>query len=867
MALSPMMKFYLTLKEQYQDAIVLFRLGDFYEMFFEDAKLASELLDLTLTGRDCGMEERAPMCGVPHHAVDGYISKLIAAGHKVAICEQLSDPKAGKGMVERDVVRVITPGTVIEDDILESKRNNYLACVCIVGSQYALAWLDISTGEFQVMQAQFDDFGAVEDMLVTISPAEILANERACELTKDLSAIRLGRLPKFQNYPSWAFEYDNATQILNKQFEISTLQVFEFADKKIAVCACGALMQYVSETQKRTLAHLRGIQYVQSSQYLILDANTRRNLELTETARGGSRKGSLLAVLDETKTNMGARNLRRWLEQPLRNVEKIRKRLDAVEELVSDTRVRKNLAEVLSQIKDIERLTSKIAYGNPGPRDLLALGASLAVVPQLKAWLAECKSALLCETNDNIFALEEICKLLSEAIDPESPVSVKDGGFIRTGYRAELDQLRQAKELSVQWLAELEAKEREETQIKNLKISYNRVFGYYIEVSKGNLDKVPFRYQRKQTLANGERYVTQELKEIEDRVLSATDNALALELKLFEELKLRLTQALSELQSTARNIAAADTIYAFATVAVANRYCKPMVAEDSDTIRIQEGRHPVVEALGKQGLFVPNDTLLDESQNRTMIITGPNMAGKSTYMRQVALITLMAHIGSFVPATQAEIALTDRIFTRIGASDDVAYGQSTFMVEMVEVATILHNATNRSLLILDEIGRGTSTLDGLSIARAVVEDVNMRIRCKTLFSTHYHELTEMEKTNEGVQNFKIIAAERDKGIVFLHKIMRGGTNKSFGIEVAKLAGVPKGVIARAKEISAQLERNSIVEKLAGDDAPLLQYAQLAQQSQQHSALADALRMIDVNSLTPMQALMKLSELVAQAHEE
>lgn len=868
MALSPMMKFYLTLKESYQDAIVLFRLGDFYEMFFEDAKIASEILDLTLTGRDCGLEERAPMCGVPYHAVDGYISKLIAAGHKVAICEQLSDPKESKGMVDRDVVRVITPGTVIEDDILESKRNNYLACVMLESNHYAIAWLDISTGEFRVLQDTYSDFSAIEDMLATIAPAEILANSAAYEAYKSLPTFRQGRYAKMQAYPDWAFGYDNATKILTTQLQIATLQVFEFADQKASVGACGALMQYVAETQKRTLAHLSNIVPVRSNEYLILDANTRRNLEITEPAHAfNGKKGTLLYVLDVTRTSMGARNLRRWLEQPLRNPAQIQARLDAVAELVENHRVRNNLEELLSRIKDVERLTSKIAYGNPGPRDLVALRNSLAVIPEIKQWLDTCHSDLIKRTNEGIFALEPIFNLLDDAICDEPPVTVKDGGFIRQGYCNALDDLRQAKERSVQWLAELEAKEREETQIKNLKISYNRVFGYYIEVSKSNLDKVPFRYQRKQTLANGERYITEELKQIENKLLNAADQALATELQLFDQIKSELLQVLAQLQSTARGIATLDTLYAFASVSVANRYCKPELVPTDEATCIKDGRHPVVEALLKHGQFVPNDTTLDLHADRTMIITGPNMAGKSTYMRQVALITLMAHSGCFVPASSAKIALTDRIFTRIGASDDVAFGQSTFMVEMVEVATILHNATRASLLILDEIGRGTSSLDGLSIARAVLEDVNMRIGCRTLFSTHYHELTDMEHTHEGIRNFKIVAAERNNGIVFLHKIMRGGTNKSFGIEVAKLAGVPKNVIKRAKELSAEQERNAIVQQLSNDDAPLVQYAQIATNSQKNASIVDALAMIDVNALTPMQALTKLSELVHAAQEE
>lgn len=862
MPLSPMMKFYMTLKESYPDAILLFRLGDFYEMFFDDAKTASEVLGLTLTGRDCGMEERAPMCGVPYHAVDGYISKLIANGYKVAICEQLSDPKLSKGLVERDVIRVITPGTVIEDDILEDKKSNYLACLCADQKEYALAWIDLSTGEFNVLQSRYDDFSAIEDMLITVSPAEILCNDAVYSMAKNLSAVRMGRLPKFQNYYDWAFDYKSANELLCKQFGVATLAIYELEGKKLAVAAGGAMLNYVNETQKRSLAHLSGIKYVTSSQYLLLDANTRRNLELCETARDGSKKATLLWVLDRTRTNMGARNLRRWIEQPLRDVDKINRRLNAVEELTKNSRVRLNLFELLSNIKDIERLTSKIAYANPGPRDLLALKHSLAAVPQIKQLLSQCRSDMLSRLNDSIFELEAIKNLIEDAIDEDAPAMMKDGGYIRRGYNAELDALHDAKTMGKQWLAQLEADEKEKTQIKNLKIGYNKVFGYYIEVSKGNVDKVPFRYQRKQTLTTGERYITQELKEIEDKLIGAVENGLLLESRLFEEIKTELVKVLPHLQSTARGLADCDTVLSLSVAAVENHYCKPQIEESTDCIRIVDGRHPVVEKIRNSEEFVPNDTELDCCQNRTMVITGPNMAGKSTYMRQVALITLMAHIGSFVPAKKAVISLTDRIFTRIGASDDVAYGQSTFMVEMVEVATILQNATYRSLLILDEIGRGTSTFDGLSIARAVMEDVNQRIRCKTLFSTHYHELTEMENAMDGVKNFKIIAAERDKGIIFLHKIMRGGTNKSFGIEVAKLAGLPPKVIARAKEISKILEKTPL-QLDQSQDAPLFQAAaDLAA-----DPIREELKGIDLDNTSPMQALVILGELAERAKND
>ncbi len=858
MALSPMMKFYLTLKEKYNDSLLFFRLGDFYEMFFDDAKIASKELDLTLTGRDCGLEERAPMCGVPFHAADGYIAKLVQKGYKVAICEQLTAPEQGK-LVERDVIRVVTPGTVIEDNILDDKKNNYLACVFANEKCYALSWIDVSTGEFNTFQSEYKEFSSIEDILSTFAPSEIIANEFAYNQSKDLSSVRVGRLPKFQKYFDWAFDYDTAYNALLKQFNISTLSKFEFDDKKFAVSAAGALINYVNDTQKRSLAHISSIRYVQNNKYLIMDNNCRRNLEICENTRDSSKKATLLWVLDKTKTNMGARNLRRWLEQPLRDSKAINDRLDSVEELVQNTRMRTNLGEFLSDIRDIERLTSKVAYGTPTPKDLLALGLSLQSLPKIKQILTNAQTLMLVNIQKDIYLLEDVAKKLVDAISENAPALMKDGGFIKEGYNHELDELRHAGSLGKQWLANLETQEKESTGIKNLKVGYNKVFGYYIEVSKTNVDKVPYRYQRKQTLTTGERYITQELKEIEEKLLGAKENALEIENKIFEELKLELLQVIPELQSTSRAIAYCDSLLSLAVVAIANNYVKPVINDTIEGITIKSGRHPVVESLLKSNEFVPNDTELDCCQNRTMIITGPNMSGKSTYMRQVALITLMAHIGSFVPAKSANIAITDRIFTRIGASDDLAYGQSTFMVEMVEVATILQNATFRSLLILDEIGRGTSTFDGMSIARAVLEDVNNRIRCKTLFSTHYHELTEMEDTLDGVKNFKILASEMEKGVVFLHKIARGGTNKSFGIEVAKYAGIPQNVIKRAKEISKLLESNPLTmqKKTEIDDNNLFEMSKDAE-------LKDIISKIDIENITPMQAIGKLAELIEVA---
>lgn len=860
MALSEMMKYYLSLKEKYNDSLLFFRLGDFYEMFFDDAKTASRELDLTLTGRNCGLEERAPMCGVPYHAADGYIAKLVQKGYKVAICEQLSAPEQGK-LVERDVIRVVTPGTVIEDNILDDKKNNYLACINANEKSYALAWIDVSTGEFNTIQSDYGDFSSIEDVLATFSPSEIICNEFAYEQAKNLSSIRIGRLPKFQKYYDWAFDYKTAYNLLLKQFNVTTLAKFEFEDKKFAVSASGALINYVNETQKRSLAHISSIRYVQNNKYLIMDNSCRRNLEICENTRDTSKKATLLWVLDKTKTNMGARCLRRWLEQPLRDSKAIKARLDSVEEFINNTRMRSNLADTLNGIRDIERLTSKVAFGSPSPRDLLALGLSLKTLPTVKQILASATTPMLKKIYENIFLLEEIAEKLTSAIMENPPAILKDGGYIRDGYDKELDELRNAGVLGKQWLANLESQEKESTGIKNLKVGFNKVFGYYIEVSKTNIDKVPYRYQRKQTLTTGERYITQELKEIEDKLVGAKDKALEIESRIFEELKLELIKVIPHLQSTSRSISYCDALLSLATVAIANNYVKPTINEKIEGIDIKNGRHPVVEALLKNNEFVPNDTQLDCCQNRTMIITGPNMSGKSTYMRQVALITLMAHIGSYVPAKSASISITDRIFTRIGASDDLAYGQSTFMVEMVEVATILQNATFRSLLILDEIGRGTSTFDGMSIARAVLEDVNNRIRCKTLFSTHYHELTEMENSLDGVKNYKVLASEMDKGVVFLHKITRGGTNKSFGIEVARYAGIPQQVIRRAKEISKLLESNPLtMQKDTLDEHNLLD---ISKDNQLKNEILD----IDVENLTPMQALTTLAKLVDIAKKD
>ena len=856
--MSQMMKSYLQLKENYKDCIVFYRLGDFYEMFFDDAVLVSRLLDLTLTGRNCGLEERAPMCGVPYHAVDTYLSKLIALGYKVAVCEQLNTPEeAGGKLVDRDVVRVITPGTVIEDTLLDEKKNNYLACIYSGKDACAIAWIDISTGEFCTCQTDGASVEGVEPMLSMLTPAEIICNAPAKKESEKFSDIRLGKLPVFNAYSEDAFKLNKAEKLLNEHFTTSTLDGFGLKGKEVCVCACGALMSYVYETQKRCLTHINTIRYVNNSAYMFMDAHTRANLEILQCARDNKRKASLLWVLDKTRTSMGGRLLYKILERPLRDRAKIQNRLDAVEELIGRVKESAALDEILKDVKDIERLTSKLSYETMIlPKDLLSLKQSLQAMPGIKANLSLYTSDLLCALNSNIFALEDIANLLELSISEKCPAATKDGGFIKDGFSEELDEYRRAGTESAAWLADIEAKEREATGIKNLKVGYNKVFGYYIEVNKSASDRVPPYFIRKQTLLNNERYITEELKAIEDKILGSNEKAIKLEHDILKEIIRELTSRISQLQSTARNVAYLDVLLSFAKTAKENNYVKPTISRDLSTT-IKDGRHPVVEQLMKKNEFVPNDAYLDCGQDRLMIITGPNMSGKSTYMRQIALITLMAHIGSFVPAKQANIALADRIFTRIGASDDLSYGQSTFMVEMVEVAEILHNATMNSLVIMDEIGRGTSTLDGLSIAVAVAEDIAKRIRCKTMFSTHYHEMTALEGMVEGVKNYKVTAAENKNTVIFLHKVMRGGTNKSFGIEVARLAGLPKPVTGRAKALSKQLEKSPLKLEEETDDVNLITISE-------NNALKDKLSSIDMDVMTPMQAFTTLNELVDAA---
>ena len=848
-----MLEHYFAIKEQYQDCIIFYRLGDFYEMFYDDAKEASRVLDLTLTARG-----PAPMCGVPYHACDTYIAKLINAGYKVAICEQLTEPQKGK-MVERDVIRVITPGTVIEDTILEESRNNYIMSIYKLGEVLSVCYADITTGEFNIETMKENIDVNLSDTLTRIMPKEVIGNGEAKELYSALQIQKLGILPRFSQYFDWAFGYDRCDKNLKTQFGDNYSKVFDLEGNKNAKICAGALIEYLNETQKRLMSNINKINVVKNKDFMMLDPNTRRNLELTESIRERKKYGSLLWLLDKTKTSMGARKMRKIFDEPLRVSKTINERLNAVEEIVKKIILRDKLSETLSKINDIERLSGKIAYGNVNPKDLLSLKKSLEVLPLLKGILSE--TATLSKYNEEIADFEDIRDLLERAIKEDAPYILRDGGFIKDGFNTELDTLRNMKNDGKAYKDALEQSEREKTGISNLKIGYNRVFGYYIEVNRKDSDKVPLYYERKQTISNNERYITAELKELEDKILSADENAIKLENKLFGIIKETLLGYVQHLQRAAKVISDIDCLLSFALVAVKNNFVKPTINNSINHIKIVDGRHPVVEAFLREGGFIANDTYLDGEDNQVMIITGPNMAGKSTYMRQVALITFMAHIGCFVPAKSAEISICDRIFTRVGASDDLAFGQSTFMVEMSEVANILASATKDSLIVLDEIGRGTSTFDGLSIAWAVVEHIAKNLTAKTLFATHYHELTDLEGVLSGVKNYKVSVKELDSGVVFLHKILRGGANKSFGIEVARLAGVSSDVIKRANEISEKLEK--VNKKLDLDI-----FKEDKEKAEENNKLAQEIlsivRDIDINRISPMTAFDILADLVSKA---
>ena len=860
MALSPMMQQYVLTKEKYKDAILLYRLGDFYEMFFEDAVTASKELDLTLTGKMCGLDERAPMCGIPYHALDGYLAKLIEKGYKVAICEQLTEPKKGVKLVERDVVRVITPGTLIDSNLLDDKKNNYILSACLDGRIVGVAYTDISTGIIYLAEQNLNQFN---DLLVRVRPSEIICNKNLAEIADKLLATKLQIIPNFQVRAFENFDFDECYKTLTNQ--IDKKELIGLTDKKQTIISAGILINYLLETQKRSLSHINTISYIQDSEFMAIDSNTRRNLELTETIKDRKKRGSLLWLLDKTQTSMGSRCLRTYIEQPLYDEKLINQRLNGVEELVKNIVVRDALTSLLGSVYDIERLCGKVSYNNLTPKDTIALKNSLSVLPEIKEKLSGFKSTILKNIAKDIYDYSSIYNMLDSAIVENPPYVLKDGGFIKKGYSKELDDICNISTVGKTWLATLEADEREKTGIKNLKIGYNSVFGYYIEVSKGQVDQVPYRYQRKQTIANAERYITDELKEMENKILHAEEQKITLEIKLFNEIREVLLENVSAMQKTARQIAVLDALLSLAIVACEKNYCKPQVSSSINSIEIVNGRHPVVEALLKNEDFIPNDTFLNNTDSRTMIITGPNMAGKSTYMRQVALITLMAHIGSFVPAQKANIALTDKIFTRVGASDDLAFGQSTFMVEMSEVSNILKQATNNSLIVLDEVGRGTSTFDGLSIAWSVMEYLSKTLKAKTLFATHYHELTELEGLLEGVKNYRINVKEFNDTIIFLRKIVRGGANKSFGIEVAKLAGLPENVITRAKEILHTLEENEI-----NKNSSLTQLNETTETKKYQKAVMEVgniLKDVNVETLTPLNAFDLILQLKEKLNKE
>ena len=811
--LTPMMKQYMETKAQYQDCILFYRLGDFYEMFFDDALTASRELEITLTGKNCGQEERAPMCGVPYHAVESYLNKLVSKGYKVAICEQVEDPKTAKGIVKRDVVRIVTPGTNLDTQALDETRNNYIMCIVYIADRYGVSVSDITTGDYFV--TEIPDSAKLMDEIYRFSPSEIICNEAFYMSGMDLDGMKDRLGITIYSLDSWYFDDDVCRQKLLEHFQVTSFAGLGLADYDCGIISAGALLQYLLETQKNSLSNLTHITPYAAGKYMMLDSSTRRNLELCETLREKQKRGSLLWVLDKTKTAMGARTLRKYVEQPLIDKNEIEKRLDAVAELKDSAISREEIREYLSPVYDLERLITRIAYGTANPRDLTAFRSSLEMLPHIRYILEEMQSELLKKIHDDMDPLEDLCTLVKDAIREEPPIAMKEGNIIRDGYNEEVDKLRRAKSDGKEWLAKLENDEKEKTGIKNLRIKYNKVFGYYLEVTNSYKDMVPDYYTRKQTLANAERYITPELKELEDMILGAEDKLYALEYEIYSQVRDTIAGEVERIQKTAKAVAALDAFASLAVVAERNNYTRPKINEKG-IIDIKDGRHPVVERMIPNDMFIANDTYLDDKKHRISIITGPNMAGKSTYMRQTALIALMAQIGSFVPAKSANIGLSDRIFTRVGASDDLASGQSTFMVEMTEVANILRNATSKSLLILDEIGRGTSTFDGLSIAWAVVEYISdsRLLGAKTLFATHYHELTELEGKISNVNNYCIAVKEKGDDIVFLRKIVKGGADKSYGIQVAKLAGVPDLVIERAKEIVEELSDEDVTAKVS-----------------------------------------------------
>ncbi len=872
--LSPMMTQYVETKKQYPDCILFYRLGDFYEMFFEDALTASKELEITLTGKECGLEERAPMCGVPYHAVDSYLYKLVQKGYKVAIAEQMEDPKLAKGLVKREVIRVVTPGTITSSQALDETKNNYLMGIVYIGDTYGISTCDMTTGDYLVTEVEGER--NLLDEIHKFAPSEIICNEAFYMSSIDLDDLKNRYHVAVSSLDSHYFSDDSCRKVLKEHFHVSTLDGLGLADYDAGVIAAGAVMEYLYETQKNSLAHIVTITPYTTGQFMIIDTSTRRNLELVETLREKQRRGSLLWVLDKTKTAMGARLMRTMIEQPLIRKEQIIERQNAIEELNMSYISREEIREYLGPVYDLERLIGRITYKSANPRDLIAFRNSLKMLPFIRDILKEFHSAVLKEIHEDMDPLQDLYDLIERAIVEEPPIVTREGGMIKEGYNEEADKLRHAKTEGKTWLAELEARERDKTGIKNLKIKYNKVFGYYFEVTNSFKDLVPDYFIRKQTLANAERYTTDELKNLEDIILGAEDKLFSLEYDLFCDVRDQIAGEVNRIQTTAKAIAGLDVFSSLSLVATRNNYVKPKINEKG-TIHIKNGRHPVVELMLKDDLFVANDTVLDNNKNRISIITGPNMAGKSTYMRQTALIVLMAQIGSFVPADEADIGVCDRIFTRVGASDDLASGQSTFMVEMTEVANILRNATRNSLVILDEIGRGTSTFDGLSIAWAVVEYIsNTRVLgAKTLFATHYHELTELEDTMSGVTNYCIAVKEQGDDIVFLRKIIKGGADKSYGIQVAKLAGVPDQVITRAKELVEELSSADITMKareIAEASANVSQHKTVTRPDEvdlnqmtlfdtvKNDDIIHELEEVSINEITPMEALNILSRL-------
>ena len=871
--LSPMMQQYFEIKQAYPDTILFFRLGDFYEMFFEDAKIASKELELVLTGRDCGQEERAPMCGVPFHSADGYIAKLVSRGYKVAICEQMEDPKAAKGLVKRDVIRVITAGTVIESSMLDETRNNYLACCCLCFDAMGLCFVDVSTGELHLTSFSENIDEKTVDELARFMPSEILINKEAAALARVRQFISKKSEATAETLPASATAYDKALSTVEAHFDKKQLEPLKDENKRSAVCALAAALSYLYAPQKSDVKNIPTIQYYSDMKFMKIGLSTRRNLELTETMRDREKRGSLLWVLDKTKTAMGKRMLRSFVECPLYDCAGISRRLNAVAELLGEPVKLKSFTEEMTGIYDLERLMTRVVYNTANAKELLSLKTTLEPLPKIREMLSDSRSALLREICEDMDLLEDVRELVTGATREDAPFSVREGGMIADGFNAELDELREIVKGGKSYLSTLEQKEQEATGIKKLKIGYNRVFGYYYEVSNSFKELVPDTYIRKQTLTNCERYITEELKELESKVLGAQERIVSLEYEVFCAVRKKIAAQYERTRKTAKAVATLDTLCSLATVAAANHYTRPEI-NDSGVISITEGRHPVIEKMLDGAPFVPNDTLLDNGENRTAIITGPNMAGKSTYMRQVALIVLLAQMGSFVPAKAASIGLCDSIFTRVGASDDLAAGQSTFMVEMREVAEILENATSKSLIILDEIGRGTSTYDGMSIARAVLEFTadRKKLGAKTLFATHYHELTELENTVEGVKNYNIAVKKRGDDITFLRRIVRGGADGSYGIDVAKLAGVPDSVVRRAKVILKALEANDnaaarkpLPIEEAPEDEPE-EKLQMTLSGGSAGEIVEELKALDVNTLTPIEAMTKLYELVNKAKQ-